>query len=148
MSRMSATRRKGSLEKLELPLVPVGAAWGAIGAIFLAVSGSGDSWILRVGWFGAVWAFCVLDLIFMVKALASVVHLMTETRTDRRPARIIQVMFWGALKLLCLGAIGYLVYVARGKSPSASLWTGVATIVIVPLVAGFWWSRRQLREGS
>ena len=130
-----------------MPILPVGVAWGVFGAVALVASGGLEGSGPRLAWFGAFWAFCMFDLMFMVRALAAVIHLMTEVKTDRRPARLVQAVFWGALKLLCLGASGFLTYRARGIAPAASLWTGVATIVIVPLAAGFWWSRQQLEEG-
>ena len=134
-------------KEVRQPAISVGVGWLllAIGyGFWRAEPGTAGAFAT---WFVGLWAFCMLDLAFMVKALASVIQLMTETRPDRRGPLIVQTIFWGFLKLACLGAIGFLLVKARGTAPSIALWLGVATIVVVPLGGGFWWSRRQLEEG-
>jgi hypothetical protein len=94
-------------------------------------------------WALAIWALCMLDFLTLARCGSSVLALMASGPNDtKRPYWMIQSLFWGSMKLLCLGAIGVALFYGR-SIPSIALLLGLGTLLVVPLFGGFWWSRKE-----
>ncbi len=125
------------------PFVWATGIWAAISAGILGLIAEDFPGALRT-W--AVFFFlAVTDLFFLVKTIAALLHLMSHQGAKNRSAYTIQAAVYGGLKLVCLGAIGFLVW----KFPNASrsgIFLGLSAIIIVPLAGGFSWSQSQLKS--
>lgn len=118
------------------PFVFVGLLW-LIGGIAYSPS--------AIKWTAGLWILCLLDLFFTAKAISAVSVLMVEQSNQNKPARMVQAAFWGFLKVAALGVLIGSIYFGK-SAPSESLVIGLGTLVIVPLVGGFWWSQKELKH--
>lgn len=87
----------------------------------------------------------ISDLFFLVKTIAATLLLMSDQGAENRSAYAIQALTYGSLKLLCLGAIGFFLW-KFSDVPEAGMFFGLGSLIIVPLVGGFWWSQAQLKD--
>ncbi len=87
----------------------------------------------------------VSDLFFLVKTIAAALHLMSDQGAKNRSAYAIQAAVFGALKLVCLGAIGFVTW-KYPNAPRSGIFLGLSAIFVVPLAGGFFWSQQQVNE--
>ena len=85
---------------------------------------------------------CLVDLVALARAVRAIFEYLGAPREKRVPL-LIQASYWAFLKIACLG-IFTVVLIRERTIPSAGLLFGMATLVIVPLIGGFWWSRRSV----
>jgi hypothetical protein len=124
-------------------------AWAAILWAFVAVAivmfnCPDESRIRALEWMGTLWALCLIDLITLAKALQSAILAMDGAGENRIPHSI-QAFYWGAIKLVCLGLFGFILW-QSARAPTVGLLTGLGTLVVVPLLGGFWRSKQILSE--
>ena len=87
-----------------------------------------------------LWAICNLDLLVLKNLVSNVLNLISLTDGNRLRVSI-RALFWGVLKLICLGL--FIIVLLKGhKIPTQGLLLGVSTLVVIPLVGGFLWSQR------
>ena len=104
----------------------------------MAVNQGWGSWIF------VLWGFSILDL-FAIASLFKAVYALSTAEPEKRGAHVINASVWGMIKLACLGLFGFLLL--RGHAiPTRELLLGIATMVVVPLVGGFWWSQKVLHH--
>lgn len=126
------------------PFVGVALIWGAV-ALILAYRLGLPAPGAAMAWASGLWALCVLDL----WSLAKILHLalgFSNVPPERKGPYLFQTLFWGAAKVACLGSFTTALIFADG-APSSGILLGTATLVIVPLGGGFWWSQRELKNG-
>lgn len=88
----------------------------------------------------AIWTLMIGGLSFLnMAALWKTVQLATEP--GQTPG--LSVYFWASLKLICLGVLGYSLWLGRNES-FLGICLGLATLIIVPLVGGYWSNHRDL----
>lgn len=136
------TQMKKNLLKMKTlkPFLAVAVFFLLAGVAFHAATYSSES-TLR---FILFWSLCMMNLFFLAKAVASVLNMMTDNDPTQRPMGLISTFFWGSLKLIGLGLLGFLIFQYRDASMAPVL-SGVATLVIVPLVGGMLWSQLEMR---
>ena len=128
-----------------IPFLSVGIAWllaGCLAAVFAthhANPAVGTSTILI--WMASLWLLCMLDLLTAGMAFQAVFQLITS---HDRASWIVQAMIWGTLKLVCLAALAMVLMRAQA-APQWALVLGISTLVVVPTIAGIWWSRGEAR---
>jgi hypothetical protein len=92
-------------------------------------------------WLVVLFGVSIADLYSIARLVGTVLELIVTAPEKRLPG-LIQASYWGILKLACLGIFSVLVF--KGHDiPVTALLTGVGTMVFVPLVGGFWWSKGQ-----
>jgi hypothetical protein len=126
-----------------LPFLKVAALWLISG---LAVSAwtRGSALLGASAWLLLLWAVCLTDLYSLSRAVEALMELVSGT-SENRGALVIQASYWGMIKLICLGILGLTVFYGR-SIPSVSLLMGTGTLVVVPLLGGYWWSQKVLRH--
>ena len=93
---------------------------------------------------GLLWFLSILDLAVLSK-LGLVLFSLVNAEGARRSALTIQAFFWGAFKIICLGL--FVITLLKGqKIPVSGLSLGMGTLVVVPLLGGFLWSRKVLTD--
>jgi hypothetical protein len=150
-SRSAETMREAAHYRELLPFILTSIAWFTLWTVWCLTAGNTDS-LSIFKWFLAIWALCVLDLLALSKVILTAVALMalssSEADLAKRPALTVQTMFWGVMKLACLGVLGAVLVIKSGSVPRLSLMAGLGTLVAVPLFGGFWWSMTSLKKGS
>lgn len=127
------------------PFLKVAMGWLALGLATSAGFSTGRAG-LAAAWMTAFWLLCVLDLYALSRAVGAVLEL-AATPGEKRGALTIQASYWGLVKLICLGIL--IAILSQGRSiPAASLLMGAATLVTVPLIGGYGWSKKVLRHAS
>ena len=97
-----------------------------------------------ISWALGLWIISNLDLLALAQTVRGLLRLASGSDSDaRRPALLVSVMGWGALKLGCLGLFAF-VLIRGSLIPSVALMSGLATMIVVPLAGGLWWSQRSL----
>jgi cytochrome bd-type quinol oxidase subunit 2 len=128
------------------------AVWLILGvaALFVAypangTDGSAHTAMIAARWFVVISLLCFVDLIAIVRTMAAAFEwtAMPEDAGEKRAAAAIRTLYWGAFKLACLGILGMILIRAK-DAPGLSLLLGVATLVALPLVGGYFWSRAKL----
>ena len=122
-----------------VPFLVVGFAWAVFGALVCLQLAPEAQSFFALKWMLGLALVCMTDLMVLAKAVASVIDLMALEHPGHQPKRIVQLMFWSTAKFVCLGAIGYILWNGRAI-PQCALFTGLATLVVVPLLGGLWWS--------
>ena len=95
-------------------------------------------------WFTVFFLLSLADLYSLSKVLE---YLFLHASGGSRPGARLKLIFWSIFKFLCLGSFGFVLYAAPTIS-RAAVFLGAGTLVIVPLLGGFWWSRRDHGEIS
>ena len=112
----------------------------------------GNSLVLfSLRWAVGFWALSMSNLFILsrlIQGLLSYVALDSKGEggleyEKKKIPFFVQTLFWGVAKLGFLGLIGYLFIVNR-DIPGWSLFLGLGTLVIVPLVSGLWWSYKEI----
>jgi hypothetical protein len=127
------------------PFLIAGLVWlflaGALSVGFNSPE-HGYWWNLR--WTLTLCGVCLFDLYALAKAVSATLALASEDKEKRGPL-IVQASYWGMVKLVCLGILGAILF--RGAPvPTLQLMMGSATLIVVPVVGGYWWSRKVLRH--
>lgn len=126
------------------PFLWVGLAWLIIGSVLsCAFRPEGISVSLALFWMVDLWALSMLDLLSMAKLSAGLIALRSDSDTGNPGALQIQALFWGVIKLVCLGLFGAVLLRVQAV-PTIALFSGFGTLLVVALVGGFWWSQREL----
>jgi hypothetical protein len=134
---------KGLDARTALPFLATAFAWlglGAIGLFFWEPEAASRpaAWSWMVGF----WGFCVADLYALARTVFAVLAVAAEESAEARAKLSIQALFWGILKLGCLGLFT-LVLIRHGTGiPAKGLLLGLGTLIVVPIVGGYWWSQR------
>jgi len=111
-------------------------AWGIIGGgTTFAVSATPSR---ALGVFGIMGFLGVLDLFFILKTVAAVMHLMSDQGAKNRTGYAIQTLLYGSGKVMCLLLIGLGLWkVPKGMIAGTVL--GISTLVAVPLLGSVFW---------
>ncbi|MGK5083611.1 hypothetical protein WDW37_09925 [Bdellovibrionota bacterium FG-1] len=127
------------------PFIWVGLGWLVLGAVVCFVfSSTAQPPIKTFGWMALIWAFCLLDLYALARAVGAVLGLTTMTG-KKRGALVIQASYWGVIKLACLGILG-LILLRSSTIPTLGMVLGSSTLIVTPLLGGYWWSQKVLRH--
>ena len=97
-------------------------------------------------WHFGLWALCLLDLAALAKTVNGMLIIAAGSSgpvAENRGAYVIHTFSWGLIKLVCLGIFA-LVMIKGRPVPTAGLLLGMGTLVVVPLVGGFFWSQKAL----
>lgn len=113
--------------------------WALIATAITLFSSPKEEATRAIVWLGIFYAVSAADLYSISRLVATILELMA-TPPEKRIPGLIQASYWGFLKLACLGIFTALVFKGH-EIPSTALLTGVGTMVFVPLVGGFWWSK-------
>jgi hypothetical protein len=119
-----------------------------LATVLWAVLGGAGSFIFGGKWGGGAnlqnfilfFFLAVTNLFFILKTVAAALVLMSDQDAKNRTAYTIQVFLFGSLKFLCLGIIGLCLWKVPNQMGAGSLF-GLSTLVAVPLLGGFLWSR-------
>lgn len=125
------------------PFLIVSGAWLILGLGFSAWF-SDKQPFQAVAWMTFLWALCLFDLYALSRAVGAALGLAAITG-EKRGALTIQAFYWGVIKLTCLGILGTILSYGR-SIPTSSLLMGSGTLVVVPLLGGYWWSQKVLRH--
>jgi len=124
------------------PFLWVGLIWGLIG-LFTSLQSENSPFHVMM-WTLGLWFLCMLDLAAIAKTIAIVFILVSPQDLANKPAMIVQVIFWATLKFGCLGLLGFLFWSFGKELPNMALLMGLGTLLVVPLLGGFWWSHKEL----
>ncbi len=129
------------------PFLVVGTLWLVLG---LGLSIFGDpaleSLKPNLKWMIGLWLLCLVDLFTAGMSLQAAIQVLNgeNLSATEKATWIFRAAFWGTLKLVCLAAL--VVVLIRGQSaPKVALVLGLSTLVVVPLIAGIWWSRKEAK---
>ncbi len=126
--------------------------FGSAGILWLAVSllicqfweTSPDVYLSQVGC-TILWLVSVLDF-FVLRMLADSIFQKIAASSRGRQHFSRWILFWGFFKAVCLGL--FIIVLLKGhKIPLLGLSLGIATLGVVPLAGGFFWSWSELRKG-
>ncbi len=125
-----------------MPFVWVALIWFFVaGSVCYFFAPSDVPLWLVMSWFLLIWALCLVDFLSMTVSFSKFLALKTD-RIWQEPRQLLEAIFWGTLKLVCLGLFGMVLI--KGRSiPTVGLLAGFGTLVVVPLVGGFWWSFKE-----
>jgi hypothetical protein len=131
--------------QLLTPFLIVGAIWlgvsAGVGAYLTHESQRVTQMLFSLA---ILWATCLFDLYALARTAGAALDAMSGAREKRR-ASVLQALYWATIKLACLGILG--VVLLRGDAmPAISLYMGSATLFVVPLFGGYWWSQKVLRH--
>ena len=132
------------------PFLVVGTLWLVLG-LGLSIGFSdferfGSESLNSMKWMVGLWLLCLVDLFTAGVALQAAIQVLTgeNLSATERAAWIFRATIWGTLKLVCLAVL--VVVLIRGQTaPKLALVLGLSTLVVVPLVAGIWWSRKEAK---
>ncbi len=94
--------------------------------------------------FGAFWFLSICSLYSLARVVAMILDLGLVSQEKRTPL-LIRASYWGLFKLVCVGIlITALNLVSESASPyfRVAVSLGISTVCVVPLVGGYFWSRR------
>ncbi len=124
------------------PFLWVALFWCVLGVVVLSFTQAQIQTALF--WALGLWLFCLFDLVALAKTIAAAMNLMSDQVQEKTIASI-QTLFWGTIKLCSFGVLGWILFQAKA-APIGALVMGVGTMLVVPLVGGFWWSKKELNH--
>jgi hypothetical protein len=124
--------------------------WLGIGVGFCFLNAGDHNGPVSTLWMVTLWALSLTDLLCLSKAIAVVLGLISDNHSVNKPAQMIQVAYWGTLKMVCLGLFAILLAKSRAVPGIAdqALVLGISTLIVVPLAGGLWWSQREFKHAS
>lgn len=125
----------------------VAMAWlvgSSVVSFFLEAGQESGTPVLALAALVGFWALSVLDLVALTRFL-SVIFKWMSPDAEKRPLFLIQAMFWGLIKVVCLGLF-FITLLKGQKIPMHGLLLGMGTLGVVPVVGGFIWSQRILQD--
>ena len=129
-------------KKLVIAFAAIALGWGIFGsALSMKFSSHPQS---ALAWMLVLWMLCVLDLIALAKTVAAATILMSDQFPEKKAAFMVQTLVWGTTKFAVLGFLGIVLWKAQA-APKIAVVLGVATLLVVPLIGGFWWSQVELK---
>jgi len=126
------------------PFLVSATLWLAVGILVCAQAAEPQNIGYSIIWFVALWALGIVDLYALTRAIVATSAVMSAAAENRGPTAV-QALYWGILKLACIGIFGAILISVSGI-PTSGLLLGLGTLVFVPVVGGFWWSQRALRH--
>lgn len=116
--------------------------WLALGALILGWRGEFGA----MRWFLVLSLTCFVDLVAIARTMTAAFGWISvaDEVSEKRTAAALQTFYWGAFKLACLGILGMILIRAQSV-PGLSLFLGLATLAVLPLVGGYFWSRSKLQ---
>lgn len=126
------------------PFYWTAGSWLIFGVLALVLIPGGMNSALAAKWFLGLWIVSLLDLFALERAVEAATGLMSEA-SENRGALVIRAFYWGAIKLACMGILGWIV-IHASNAPVRALLLGLGTLVAVPLFGGFMWSQKELRH--
>lgn len=128
-----------------LPFLVSSIVWAIVGAALCIWKQPDVGHTIR--WMLGLWLFSVLDLVALVLVVRALVQFMAAPAEDsKRGPYFVQMALWMSVKLVCLVSLGTVLWLGRTDMPDVALFTGLSTLIVVPLVGGGWWSYRELRN--
>lgn len=129
------------------PFFIVGFVWLAAGlGISLGTSGPEESTPAVLKWMIGLWLLCMLDIFTAGVALTAVFRIMRETLPVAEKSRwVFRAIFWGTLKFVSLAAL-VAVSMQGQAAPKTAVVLGLSTLVVVPLIAGYFWSKKEAKD--
>jgi len=123
-----------------MPFIAAGMIWAGVSVVLIA-SRSGTR-TESIAWFAGIWLAALLDLFSIAMALSGAIELVAGRQIGQKSIAATKLMLWGAIKLVCLALLGFIVW--KGRSiPVTGLLLGLATLFIVPVTGGLWWLHRE-----
>ncbi len=98
-----------------------------------------------LAWFSLLGMLGLLDLWAMSQSIRGIFLWMGSESSEKRAAHALQAFYWGLIKLASLGIL-IAILVQGSTVPTVSLVLGTSTLVVVPLIGGFWWNQKVLRH--
>lgn len=141
MSEVGSTTEHRTLAAMRsrsvMPFLWVSLSWCGISLAVSSIFSSENVF----AWVFALWCLCMADLFATAKAVVLTLRLVSVPEGfSGKPQLITQVVFWGLAKLGSLGILGGVLFSAGSSVPQAALVTGLGTMIVVPVVGGYWWS--------
>jgi hypothetical protein len=112
------------IARIRGPFVKTAAFWGLFGALVSLVARGDATVVFAFTWYAVLYALSVFDLV-SIAGLSRVLLGGTQNK--------LQGIIWGLAKVGCLGLFGLSLWKAK-TAPTASVLTGLATLIVVPLV--------------
>lgn len=125
-----------------MPFAGTGLLWLSLSfwvSTWDGFQGSSAKWTLLLG------GLSLFNLFAWITGGVAIFNLVTGI-SENRGLQVVRASAWALVKLSCVGIfIG--IFVMRGERiPSISVWMGMGTLVVVPLLGGLLWSQRILRN--
>jgi hypothetical protein len=127
------------------PFLIVALIWGVVSVGVCGYFGSQGP-LNGLGLGLLFWVFTLSNLIFLVKMIEVTMILMSDQLTEKRGFYQIQLLIWVNLKLISFGGLFFLIWKLKNQVILPALFGGVGTLITVPLIGGYWWSRKGLIE--
>lgn len=142
---MRTKRRAAPLRTSLAPFAWVGGIWLLAGVTLSYELAEPAVRGLSVRGFLCLWALSLADLYALAKVVAETLPLAAGAPSRERSARAFRAVFWGIIKLAVLAF--FAVFLIKAHSiPKEGLLTGMGTLILVPLLGGYQWSRKVLRD--
>lgn len=142
-SSLNASEETSLDSQTTKPFLIVAGAWLVLG-LGLCAGFSAHKTGLALSWMGVLWALCLLDLYALSRAVGATLTMMSGEGENRGPL-VVRALYWGVVKLTCLGILGAALSFGR-SIPVIALLMGIGTAVVVPLIGGYGWSQKVLRH--
>ena len=131
------------LQKL-VPFLWTGFAWGIVTVVSNSF-GMVDP-LHAILWSLALWALCMADFFGTAQMVRGMLAVRAGSSTSGGSPSA-QALGGGALKLACFGLLGVVVWAGK-EAPLRALLMGLGTMIVVPLLGGVWWFKRDHKENS
>ncbi len=123
--------------------LPAAMGWLFVGLLLCLVFEWGnEALLLNMGWMALFWALCLLDLYALISTVEAAIEVMAQSG-EKRSAQTIRAFYWGSVKLICLGIFGLILFSSH-SIPETGLLAGIGTLMMVPLIGGYRWSKKVL----
>jgi uncharacterized protein (DUF697 family) len=127
------------------PFALAAVIWVALGWVACRYFSESGEMQKNLVWLFGLWALCLADLVALGKTIQGVLAIAAggPNAGENLAPRVIHTFSWGLIKLVCLGIFA-LVMIKGKPIPTAGLLAGMATLLVVPLMGGLFWSQRVL----
>lgn len=117
--------------------------WVAIAWLVFAVALSWRGGREPMAWAAGLWALSSADLWAITKLVSTLLKVSSgsDISVENRTALVIHASYWALIKLACLLLLSLVLFKSHGI-PATSLFTGLGTLIAVPLLGGWFWSRK------
>jgi hypothetical protein len=126
--------------------------WAFVGTILLILMGLSktEPFFTPLLWFYGLWGLGSLNLYFLMKTALSAFQATVNKSFQKNSPTGSKTLLWGMAKLSVFVLIGVSLFLARSfvaqSFSSLAVVLGISTMLIVPLLGGFWWAIKDERH--
>ena len=129
------------------PFLQVSFVWVLLGTFLSLLLSKGAQPEVALVWFLGFWALSIGNLFLLGKTVASLISLMSYSEKNEKTKKTLQFLLFAGMKFSCLGLFLLMLWHSK-NAPKSAVFSGLGTLIVVPIGGGLLWSEKGKVQGA